>query len=141
MHWLTHVVLSLGIACSTTETTTSTTSTAPAPTAAAATDSTSLGAYLNAAASAKLFEIKMDASGPVKRTELKQLDEKATRDYLARLDLAQHADGPVVRCPDDTELELLDAGGKLLGTIGFCQDHARLRVPGGKSGGIKATRP
>jgi hypothetical protein len=39
------------------------------------------------------------------------------------------------------ELALSDAAGKLLGTIGFCQDSARFDAPDGTFGGIKATRP
>ncbi|HVK87470.1 MAG TPA: hypothetical protein VM513_25310 [Kofleriaceae bacterium] len=140
-------VLSLLLACTKTEkapSAGSATATTPAPTAATAPAETAkppLSSYLDTAVAAKLFEIKLDPSGPVKKSETKQLGEKETKDYLARIGLAQRADGPVVRCPNDAELVLSDASGKVLGTIGFCQDHARFDAPDGTFGGINATRP
>jgi hypothetical protein len=139
------LVLSLLLACSKTEKAPSagqaTTTAAPTATAPADTAKPPLSKYLDAAVAAKLFEVKLDPSGPVKKAEVKQLGEKETKDYLARIGLAQRADGPVVKCPNDAELVLSDASGKVLGTIGFCQDHARFDAPDGTFGGINATRP
>jgi hypothetical protein len=100
-----------------------------------------IGDYLGAATKATVYSIKLGAGG-AKKTQTNVLDAAATKAYLASLDLAQLADGPVVRCPDDTLVELADAGGALLGTIGFCKGNASFALPDGtRRGGIRASAP
>jgi hypothetical protein len=106
----------------------------------AATQPGTLAAYLDRAAAATLFEIELDVTG-VKKREVKKLDAGQTKSYLARLDLAQRFDGPVVKCPSNAVLELTDAGGTVLGKIGFCHGHARFDAPDGTFSGIQAALP
>lgn len=151
------IVLVLFAACSKTERATPNPTPAPAPAPAApaaaappaptpgapaepAADKPPLSTYLSTAAAGTLYEIKLKPEGGVDKHELKRLDEAATKQYLERIGLAQRADGPVVKCPNDAVLELADAAGKPLGSIGFCQDNARFDAPDGTFGGIQATR-
>lgn len=100
-----------------------------------------LSAYLDDAVAAKVFEMKPGTGDGMTKTEVRQLDEQQTKAYLARVGLAQRADGGLVKCPSDTTVELANAAGKLLGTIGYCKDHARFDAPDGTFGGIKAPSP
>ena len=100
-----------------------------------------LSTYVDGAVAAKLFAFAPDASGRMSKREVKQFDRAETKRYLARLDLAQRLDGAIVKCPSDSALELADASGKPLGTIGFCQGHARFDAPDGRFGGITAPLP
>lgn len=118
---------------------------AAAPTdngAAAPTDKKPLSDYLGAAVSATVYEVKLGASG-AEKTKTAALDEAATKAYLGGLDLAQRADGPVPRCPSDKLVELADAKGEVLATIGFCEGKAATFIlPGGNTvGGINAAAP
>lgn len=118
---------------------------ATAPTgsgAAAATDKKPLSDYLGAAVSATVYEVKLGAGG-AEKTKTAALDEAATKAYLGGLDLAQRADGPVPKCPSDKLVELADAKGEVLATIGFCEGKAATFIlPGGNTvGGINATAP
>ncbi len=118
---------------------------AAAPTdhgAAAPTDKKPLSDYLGAAVSATVYEVKLGASG-AEKTKTAALDEAATKAYLGGLDLAQRADGPVPRCPSDKLVELADAKGEVLATLGFCEGKAAVFIlPGGNTvGGINATAP
>ncbi len=100
-----------------------------------------LSDHLGAAVAATVYAIKVQPGG-AEKTKTQGLDEAATKAYLGRLDLAQRADGPVAKCPDDTVVEFTDAGGTLLGTIGFCgPTAARFTGADGKTGGIRATAP
>lgn len=100
-----------------------------------------LSAYLSGAVAVVVSSVTLNPSGGATVKETQKLDEKATKAFLAKLDLTQKADGGVVRCPDDTIVAFRDAAGKALGSIGFCGDAARFAVPGGVAGGIKATKP
>ncbi len=110
--------------------------------AAAPTDKKPLSDYLGAAVSATVYEVKLGASG-AEKTKTAALDEAATKAYLGGLDLAQRADGPVPRCPSDKLVELADAKGEVLATIGFCEGKAATFIlPGGNTvGGINAAAP
>ena len=100
-----------------------------------------LSDHLGAAVAATVFAVKVQPGG-AEKTKTQGLDEAATKAYLGRLDLAQRADGPVAKCPDDTVVEFTDAGGALIGTIGFCgATAARFTGADGKTGGIRATAP
>lgn len=100
-----------------------------------------LSHYLSAAVAAKVYTITFAAGAPQK-TLTKDMDAAATKAYLGSLDLSQHADGPVAKCPSDTLVELADGKGELVGTIGFCQGKApTFGGPDGTSGGIRATAP
>jgi type IV secretory pathway VirB10-like protein len=100
-----------------------------------------LSHYLSAAVTAKVYAIKL-ASGGGQKTLTKDLDAAATKAYLGSLDLSQHADGPVAKCPSDTLVELADGKGEIVGTIGFCQGKApTFGGPDGTSGGIRAAMP
>lgn len=100
-----------------------------------------LSTYLDSAVAATVFEVKPGSSSAFEKKEVRKLDAKETKEFLARVGLAQRADGGLVKCPDDLLIELTDAGGTLLGTIGYCKDHARFNSPDGQFGGIKAPRP
>ena len=100
-----------------------------------------LSTYLDGAVVAKVFELKSGSSNGIEKKEVRQLDDKETKEYLALVGLAQRADGGLVRCPDDLQVELSNAEGMLLGTIGYCKGHARFDAPDGTSGGINASRP
>lgn len=113
----------------------------PAAAPAAAAPGKPLSDHLGAAVAATVYAIKVQPGG-AEKTKTQGLDEAATKAYLGRLDLAQRADGPVAKCPDDTVVEFTDAGGTLLGTIGFCgATAARFTGADGKTGGIRATAP
>ncbi len=96
--------------------------------------------YLATATSAKVSSVELAAGGARKKL-LKELDTAATAAYLAKVGLDQTASGPVVKCPSDTLVELADAGGKALGTIGYCGTAARFDAPDGTFGGISAPAP
>lgn len=96
--------------------------------------------YLAAATSAKVSSVEIAAGGARKKL-LKELDAAATTAYLAKVGLDQTASGPVVKCPSDTVVELADAGGKALGSIGYCGTAARFDAPDGTFGGISAPAP
>lgn len=96
--------------------------------------------YLAAATSAKVSSVELAAGGASKKL-IKELDAAATAAYLAKVGLDQAATGPVVRCPSDTLVELADASGKALGTIGYCGTAARFDAPDGTFGGISAPAP
>jgi hypothetical protein len=103
-----------------------------------------LAHYLDAAVAATVFAVKLQSGdGGAEKTMTKVMDEPATKAYLGRLDLSQRADGPVAKCPSDTIVELADGGGRLLGTIGFCQGQAAaFGGPDGTTiGGIRASMP
>jgi len=111
--------------------------TAPAPAPApASSELQPLSHYLADAVSIKVWSMSSETGKKLETT----LGADATKAWLAKLDLGQKADGPLVRCPSDTLYELFDAGGKALGSVGFCQDAARFDGPDGKFGGIKASR-
>ena len=109
---------------------------------AAPTDKKPLSDYLGAAVSATVYEVKLGAGG-AEKTKTAALDEAATKAYLGGLDLAQRANGPVPKCPSDKLVELADAKGEVLATIGFCEGKAAVFIlPGGGTvGGINATAP
>jgi hypothetical protein len=111
------------------------------PAAPEATRPKPLSAYLDGAVAAKVFAMQPGAGDGVKKTEVEQLDETQTKDYLARVGLAQRADAGLVKCPGDTAVELTNAAGTLLGTIGYCKEHARFDAPDGTFGGIKPPSP
>lgn len=111
---------------------------AAAPTSGATVEP--LSRYLANATSAQVFQIKLGGSGASKTLQ-KTLTEAETKAYLAKVGLDQRADGPVVRCPNDKEVQLADATGKPLGTLGFCGEAARFDAPDGTFGGIKAAAP
>lgn len=106
----------------------------------AATTQKPLREYLATAASAKVQSVELAAGGASKKL-LKELDAAATTAYLAKVGLDQAATGPVVKCPSDTLVELADASGKALGTIGYCGTAARFDAPDGTFGGISAPAP
>jgi hypothetical protein len=125
------------------------TAVAPSPTpapaaeteAAAETARKPIGDYIGAAVKTTVYAVKLGASG-AEKTQTNVLDEAATKAYLGTLDLTQRADGPVAKCPSDTLVELADAGGALLGTIGLCQGKAAFTLPDGTTpGGIRASAP
>lgn len=97
--------------------------------------------YLSAATSAKVLRVELDPAGGARKTLVKELDAAATSAYLAKVGLEQAATGPLVKCPSDTLVELADASGKALGTIGFCGTAARFDAPDGSFGGITAPAP
>lgn len=114
---------------------------APADTEAPSAPKKPIGDYLGAAAKTTVYSVKLGASG-AEKTQTNVLDEAATKAYLGTLDLTQLADGPLVKCPNDTIVELADAGGALLGTIGLCQGNASFILPDGTPrGGIRASAP
>jgi len=100
-----------------------------------------LSTYLTGAVTASISRMVPDPSGGFTTTAPSTLDERATKAFLSTLDLSQKADGPLVRCPSDTHVEFRDAGGKALGTIGFCGPAARFDAPDGSIGGRRASRP
>ncbi len=112
------------------------------PAATEATEKKPLGDYISAAAKTTVYAVKLGSAG-AERTQTNALDEAATKAYLGTLDLAQHADGPVPKCPSDTMVQLADTGDAVLGTIGFCQGKAAVFIlPDGKTlGGIRASTP
>lgn len=98
----------------------------------------SLGDYLVSATSANVYALNFETK---ERYHRMAFTPQRTRDYLARIELSQIADGPVVRCPSDLVVEFHDAAGRLLGTLGFCQEHARFDASDGTFGGVRAARP
>lgn len=125
------------------------TAVAPSPTPAPAAETEAsavpaqkpIGDYLGTAAKTTVYSVKLGGGG-AEKTQTNVLDEAATKAYLGTLDLAQRADGPVVKCPNDTLVELADTGGAVLGTIGFCQGKAAFLLPDGTTlGGIRASAP
>jgi type IV secretory pathway VirB10-like protein len=99
-----------------------------------------LSHYLGAAVAATVYQVKLGSGA--EKTKLKTLDEAATKAYLASLDLSQRANGPLAKCPSDLVVELADAAGTALGTIGFCQGKAAsFSGPDGTRGGITASAP
>lgn len=97
--------------------------------------------YLSAATSAKVLRLESNPAGGASKKLLKELDAAATAAYLAKVGLDQAATGPLVRCPSDTLVELADASGNALGTIGYCGTAARFDAPDGTFGGISAPAP
>jgi hypothetical protein len=103
-----------------------------------------LAHHLDTAVAATVVAVNFNTGGGgAEKTKTQVLDESATKAYLGRLDLSQLPNGPVAKCPSDTLVELADGGGKLLGTIGFCQGKAALLIgPDGMTiGGIRASLP
>ena len=100
-----------------------------------------LSTYLDGAVVAQVFELKSGSRNGIEKKEVRKLDGKATKEYLARVGLAQRADGALVKCPNDLQVELSNAAGMLLGTIGYCKGHARFDAPDGSFGGINAPPP
>ncbi len=96
--------------------------------------------YLAQAVRLKVHELKMNPAGGSGRVLTRTLSEIETRAYIARLDLNQFADGPLVRCPSTESLDFEDAAGTPLGSISFCGEHARFDAPDETSGGIEAPK-
>ena len=114
--------------------------TAPAPTAPAPAGKP-LSVHLASADTATVFAVKIQPGG-AEKTKTRSLDATATKAYLAGLDLAQLADGPVAKCPSDTVVEFADASGALVGTLGFCGDQAAsFTGADGTMGGVRASAP
>jgi hypothetical protein len=97
-----------------------------------------LAQYLSRAVSATLYKLGRDTGGVATRSLVQTMSEADTKAYLARVNLDQSPNGPLVRCPDDKEIEFTDATGNSLGTIGFCGTHARFDKT---FGGITAPLP
>ncbi|MGA9525521.1 MAG: hypothetical protein WBV82_28940 [Myxococcaceae bacterium] len=100
-----------------------------------------LSHYLAQAVRVKVHEMKMNPAGGSRKVLTRTLSEDETRAYLGRIDLNQLADGPLVRCPSTESLDFEDATGTLLGSISFCNEHARFDAPDKSFGGIKAPKP
>lgn len=92
--------------------------------------------YLEKAVRAKVSEMQHDHTGRAKMVEAAPLGEREVKEELAKLDLDQLPNGPLVKCPSTRVFHFEDKEGRPLGSIGYCEGHARFDAPG-VMGGIK----